>query len=102
MIERAGNIRTARVGAVLAASALLLMIWAGSGQSIPLLRTAVGLFGLSLGVCMNASLTLMFSFVQPGRTGSLRVFEGQAMPIPVAWPPSVEAATHFVQSLERW
>ena len=71
LIERAGNIRTARVGAVLAALALLLMLWAGSGQSIPLLRTAVGLFGLSLGVCMNACLTLMFSFVQPGRTGFL-------------------------------
>ena len=27
--------------------------------SIPLLRTAVGLFGLSLGVCMNACLTLL-------------------------------------------
>ena len=71
MIERVGNIRTARVGAVLAALALLLILWAGSGQSIPLLRTAVGLFGLSLGVCMNACLTLMFSFVQPGRTGFL-------------------------------
>ena len=71
MIERPGNIRTARVGAVLAALVLLLMVWAGSGQSIPLLRTAVGLFGLSLGVCMNACITLMFSFVQPGRTGFL-------------------------------
>ena len=71
LIERAGNIRTARVGAVLAALAVLLMLWAGSGQSIPLLRTAVGLFGLSLGVCMNACLTLMFSFLQPGRTGFL-------------------------------
>ena len=71
LIERAGNIRTARVGAVLAASALLLMLWAGSEQSIPLLRAAVALFGLSLGVCMNACLTLMFSFVQPGRTGFL-------------------------------
>ena len=70
-IERAGTIRTARVGAVLAALALLLMLWAGSGQSIPLLRAAVGLFGLSLGVCMNACLTLMFGFVQPGRTGFL-------------------------------
>ena len=57
--------------AVLAVLALLLMLWAGSGQSTPLLRTAIGLFGLSLGVCMNACLTLMFSFVQPGRTGFL-------------------------------
>ena len=71
LIERVGNIRTARVGAVLAALALMLMLWAGAEQSILLLRTAVGLFGLSLGVCMNACLTLMFSFVQPGRTGFL-------------------------------
>ncbi|QNJ02490.1 major facilitator superfamily protein/ PucC-like protein [Synechococcus sp. PROS-U-1] len=71
LIERVGNIRTARVGAVLAALALMLMLWAGAEQSIPLLRAAVGLFGLSLGVCMNACLTLMFSFVQPGRTGFL-------------------------------
>ena len=71
MIERAGNIRTARVGAVLAALSLLLMVWAGSEQFIPLLRAVVGLFGLSLEVCMNACLSLMFSFVQPGRTGFL-------------------------------
>ena len=71
LIERVGNISTARVGAVLAALALMLMLWAGAEPSIPLLRTAVGLFGLSLGVCMNACLTLMFSFVQPGRTGFL-------------------------------
>ena len=64
-------IQDIQVPAVLAALALLLMLWAGSGQSIPLLRTAVGLFGLSLGVCMNACLTLMFSFVQPGCTGFL-------------------------------
>ena len=56
---------------MLAALALLLMVWAGSEQSIPLLRAAVGLFGVSLGVCMNACLTLMFSFVQPGRSGFL-------------------------------
>ena len=71
LIERVGNIRTARVGAVLAALALMLMLWGGAEQSIPLLRTAVGLLGLSLGVCMNACLNLMFSFVQPGRTGFL-------------------------------
>ena len=51
--------------AVLAALALLLMVWAGSEQSIPVLRAVVGLFGLSLEVCTNACLTLMFSFVQP-------------------------------------
>ncbi|MCB4393513.1 BCD family MFS transporter [Synechococcus sp. HB1133] len=71
LIERVGNICTARVGAVLAAFALMLMLLAGAEQSIPLLRAGVALFGLSLGVCMNACLTLMFSFVQPGRTGFL-------------------------------
>jgi len=76
LIERAGNIRTAKVGAVLAALALMLMLCAGAEQSIPRLRSAVGLFGLSLGVCMNACLNLMFSFVQPGRTGFLLGFWG--------------------------
>ena len=64
-------IQDIQVQPVLAALALLLMLWAGSWQSIPPLRTAVGLFVLSLGVCMNSCLTLMFSFVQPGRTGCL-------------------------------
>ena len=40
---------------------------------------------------MNACLTLMFSFVQPARTGFLLGVWGRAMPIPAAWPPSVEA-----------
>jgi BCD family chlorophyll transporter-like MFS transporter len=71
LIERVGNIPTARIGALLAALALMLMVWAGAEQTILLLRASVGLFGLSLGVCMNACLTLMFSFVQPGRTGFL-------------------------------
>ena len=71
LIERFGNIRTARVGALLASAALLLMLGAGAEISIPVLRAAVALFGLSLGVCMNACLTLMFSFVDPGRTGFL-------------------------------
>ncbi|WP_226414926.1 hypothetical protein [Synechococcus sp. MU1642] len=39
--------------------ALLFMVWAGSEQSIPLLRAVIGLFGLSLEVCMNACLTLL-------------------------------------------
>ena len=56
MIECAGNIRTARAGAVLDALAWLLMLWAGSGQSIP---PIAGLFGLTLGVCLNACLTLL-------------------------------------------
>jgi BCD family chlorophyll transporter-like MFS transporter len=29
------------------------------------------LFGLSLGICIHASFTLMFSFVEPGKVGLL-------------------------------
>ena len=71
LIERIGNIRTARIGAVLAVIALALMLLAAPGQSQTLLKSAVLLFGLSLGVCMNACLTLMFSFLQPGFSGVL-------------------------------
>ena len=84
-------IQDIQLPAVLAALALLLMVWAGSDLSITLLWAAVGLFGLSLGVCMNACFTLMFSFVQPGRTGFLLSVWGGVMPITAAWPPSVEA-----------
>ena len=71
LIQRFGTIRVARYGAVLASSALALMLLAGADGSIPLLQVAVALFGLSLGVCINACLTLMFSFVQSERTGFL-------------------------------
>lgn len=71
LIQRYGSIRIARLGAVLAAAALALMLLAGVDASIPLLRLSVALFGLSLGVCINACLSLMFSFVQPGHTGFL-------------------------------
>ena len=71
LIQRFGTIRIARFGAFLASAALALMLLAGTEASIPLLRVAVTFFGLSLGVCINACLTLMFSFVQPGLTGFL-------------------------------
>ena len=71
LIQRFGTIRIARFGAVLAALALALMLLAGVEASIPMLRFAVSLFGLSLGVCINACLTLMFSFVQAGHSGFL-------------------------------
>ena len=71
LIQRFGTIRVARYGAALANSALALMLLAGADGSIPLLRVAVASFGLSLGVCINACLTLMFSFVQSERTGFL-------------------------------
>jgi BCD family chlorophyll transporter-like MFS transporter len=34
-------------------------------------QLAVMLFGLSLGICIHASFTLMFSFVEPGKVGLL-------------------------------
>lgn len=71
LIERIGNIRAAQFGAVLAVIALALLLLAAPMQSLGLLRVSVTLFGFSLGVCMNACLTLMFNFVQPGQTGFL-------------------------------
>ena len=71
LIQRFGTIRIARFGAVLAALALALMLVAGVEASISMLRFAVSLFGLSLGVCISACLTLMFSFVQVGHSGFL-------------------------------
>lgn len=71
LIHRIGNIRAAQWGAGLAAVALALLLLAAPLQSLGLLRLGVTLFGLSLGICMNACLTLMFNFVQPGQTGFL-------------------------------
>ena len=71
LIERFGNIRTAQLGAGFAVLALLLLVLAAPLASTALLRVAVGGFGFALGVCMNSCLTLMFSFVEPGRTGFL-------------------------------
>ena len=102
LIERDGNIRTARVGAVLAALASMLMMWAGAEQSIPLLRSAVGLFGLSLGVCMNACLTLMFSFVQPGRTGFLLGVWGAGYAYSCGLATISGGGLLTLISLERW
>ena len=66
-----GNIRTAQIGAVLARTALVLMLLSGSWQLLECFRLAVMLFGLSLGICIHASFTLMFSFVEPGKVGLL-------------------------------
>ena len=71
LTEQIGTIRTARGGSVLAVAALSLMLLAAPGQSLGLLKSAITLFGVSLGICINACLTLMFSFVEPGQTGFL-------------------------------
>ena len=71
LVERMGNLRTAQIGAVLATTALVLMLLSGSWQLLECFRLAVMLFGLSLGICIHASFTLMFSFVEPGKVGLL-------------------------------
>ena len=64
-----GNISTAQIGAVLATTALVLMLLSGSWQLLECFRLSVMLFGLSLGICIHASFILMFSFVEPGKVG---------------------------------
>lgn len=71
LVERMGNIRTAQLGAVLAMSALGLMLLAAPWQLLGFFRLGVMLFGLSLGICIHASFTLMFSFVEAGKVGLL-------------------------------
>ena len=66
-----GNVSTARLGAVLAAIALALMLLSAPSQSLLFLRFALTSFGISLGICIHSSFTLMFTFVQPGRVGLL-------------------------------
>ncbi len=71
LIERIGNIHTAQLGGILASMALVLMLLSAPWQLLEGLRLAVILFGLSLGICIHASFTLMFSFVEPGKVGLL-------------------------------
>ena len=71
LVERMGNISTAQIGAVFATTALVLMLLSGSWQLLECFRLAVMLFGLSLGICIHASFTLMFSFIEPGKVGLL-------------------------------
>ena len=71
LIERIGNIRTAQLGGILASMALVLMLLSAPWQFLEGFRLAVMLFGLSLGICIHASFTLMFSFVEPGKVGLL-------------------------------
>ena len=71
LIERIGNIRTAQLGGILASLALVLMLLSAPWQFLEGFRLAVMLFGLSLGICIHASFTLMFSFVEPGKVGLL-------------------------------
>lgn len=71
LIERIGNIRTAQLGGILAVMALILMLLSAPWQLLEGLRLAVILFGISLGICIHSSFTLMFNFVEPGKVGLL-------------------------------
>ena len=71
LVDWIGNISTARFGAVFAAIALTLMLLSAPLQSLQFLYFALTLFGISLGICIHSSFTLMFTFVQPGRVGLL-------------------------------
>ena len=47
------------------------MLLSAPWQFLEGFRLAVIVFGLSLGICIHASFTLMFSFVEPGKVGLL-------------------------------
>lgn len=72
LVHRIGNIRTAQFGAVFASIFLALMLLSAPWQSFESLYFSLTLFGVSLGICIHASFTLMFGFVEPGREGFLR------------------------------
>ena len=71
LVPRFGMVRTSQLGALLAATALVLMLVAAPWQQLELLRVAVVGFGLSLGICIHGCLSLMFQFVQPGMNAVL-------------------------------
>ena len=71
LVPRLGMVRTSQLGALLASSALMLMVLAAPWQQPDLLRVGVAGFGLSLGICIHGCLNLMFQFVQPGMNAVL-------------------------------
>ncbi len=71
LVHWIGNIRTAQIGAVFASISLALMLLSAPLQSLEGLYFGLTTFGVSLGICIHASFTLMFSFVEPGRVGLL-------------------------------
>ena len=71
LIERIGIIRTVQLDGILASMALVLMRLSAPWQFLEGFRLAVMVFGLSLGICIHTSFTLMFSFVEPGKVGLL-------------------------------
>ena len=66
IVPSLGMVRGSQSGALLASLALVLMIFAAPDQLQNLLRLAIGMFGLSLGICIHSCFNLMFNFVQPG------------------------------------
>ena len=66
VVPRMGMVKGCQLGAVMASSALAVMLLAAPDQWQLLFRGAIGLFGLALGICIHSCLNLMFNFVQPG------------------------------------
>ena len=66
VVPSMGMVRGCQLGAVMASSALAVMLMAAPEQWQLLFRTAIALFGLALGICIHSCLNLMFNFVQPG------------------------------------
>ena len=66
VVPAMGMVRGCQLGAVMASSALAVMLMAAPEQGQLLFRSAIALFGLALGICIHSCLNLMFNFVQPG------------------------------------
>ena len=66
VVPAMGMVRGCQLGAVMASSALAVMLMAAPEQWQLLFRSAIALFGLALGICIHSCLNLMFNFVQPG------------------------------------
>ena len=66
VVPAMGMVRGCQLGAVMASSALAVMLMAAPEQWQLLFRSSIALFGLALGICIHSCLNLMFNFVQPG------------------------------------
>ncbi|KKI99309.1 BCD family MFS transporter [Prochlorothrix hollandica] len=70
IVPRFGKLRTVRIGCVLVATTLLLLISVGLNPQPPLLKAMVGCFGLASGITTNGSLSLMLDFTAAETAGT--------------------------------
>ena len=70
IVPRIGKINTARLGCILVAVALVLMILAGFNQTPELLKGMVGLFGLASGVTTTGAISLMLDLTAAETAGT--------------------------------